>query len=386
MKLNKFSVNNKLVILPIFILIFFLTITPPFIESVKFIELFITLLIVPLLLVLAFLNIVKAKKINFFIIFTLAFILWRFYSSAIVLNSITDLLNLSKLMTLVFFLNYATHHFKKSLLVSGSIYFSVIIILNFVTIMLKPQGLAVDEKYREIWILGINNQFTIFIVPAVAFILFSSVYLSDKITLHAYFISIISFITLVLSDTATGTLSLLVLIILSSFYKSYILKNTLTPFKLSILYIVIWLMIIKNNSLGFLNTIIVNFLDRDLTFTGRAKIWDSAFLYINESPWIGYGINYEMLVSYTFFGAHNQFLQLVLETGLVSLILLLIILIITGYKLNKYKTSNSYIITIAIFSIFLAGLTEYYVYTNIFLLLTIAYNSVNFYPFNKNLY
>jgi len=144
---------------------------------------------------------------------------------------------------------------------------------------------------------------------------------------------------------------------------------------LSILYIIIWIFVVRINSFKSFEYFIVDLLGKDLTFSGRTRIWNVAFDVLKEHLWVGNGIGYAFKVSYTYFVAHNQFLQLIIESGLIGLLLFVSIIILVGKKIQATKNlAEKQVILSAIFIFFIAGLTEAYPYTYIFLLLTFGYN------------
>jgi len=92
-----------------------------------------------------------------------------------------------------------------------------------------------------------------------------------------------------------------------------------------------------------LETIVVDILGKDMTFTGRTTLWLSIIDVIKERPWLGYG--YQAFWSgldgpsapvirsegWLTPDAHNGFLDLVLQLGLVGLFVFL-----CGYIFNFF--------------------------------------------------
>jgi exopolysaccharide production protein ExoQ len=82
-------------------------------------------------------------------------------------------------------------------------------------------------------------------------------------------------------------------------------------------------------------TIIIDYLGKDLTLNGRTQLWDALVLKVQESPWIGFGLyafwpsQRESLLGKVQYGwvptnAHNGFLDLVLALGFIGLFLFLV--------------------------------------------------------------
>lgn len=366
----------------LFILIL-LCITPLFLPDYffryKLLDNIINSSILIILIVFIFLNLLYIKKINLFVIFSFLFFVWRYYSSHIISNGITDMNNLICTFAIILVSNFFLNKNISIFLNCMFILFSLLIFINFMTQIVYTNGLYIDNprinQYRPAWIFGIDNAFTYYILPMISVIVFRSIYLFNKLTLPTIIITIISITSIIWAHSATAIVSMALFLILIFCYKFKIANKLINFINLTIIYIIIWILVIRVNSYETFEYFIVDILGKDLTFSGRTRIWNVAFEVIKEELWFGHGIGYAFKVSYTYFVAHNQFLQLTIESGLIGLILFLIILAIVGYILqlnSMYK--ESFIILGGIFMFFFAGLTEAYQYRYIFLLFTIGYN------------
>ena len=122
----------------------------------------------------------------------------------------------------------------------------------------------------------------------------------------------------------------------------------------------------------YLEYIIVNVLQRNLTLTNRTIIWDRAIRFIREHPIFGYGReNYgPRALKYGFkaespagLHAHNRILETLYGGGITMLILFLWIFFYAAGRLNKVKdTSFAKILSFGIFIYLIGMLTEYYDY------------------------
>src|SRR5699024_2012296 len=73
--------------------------------------------------------------------------------------------------------------------------FSFYIILNFLSIIIFPNGLWLDHKFRPAYILGIGNSMAYMIIPGIIFISLNSWIKKRKISLFSIFMILISIIT-----------------------------------------------------------------------------------------------------------------------------------------------------------------------------------------------
>lgn len=147
-----------------------------------------------------------------------------------------------------------------------------------------------------------------------------------------YFALLITLNIILIYNTNSRTVLLCVGIVLLSWFIfakmpklfSYLLPLTLLS-NLTFLYIYIK---IQNTSLGiFINKVSVNFFGKSF-YSGRSTLWDSILLKVKEKPIFGFGLGTNARdITSTNLTAHNQYLQLLIEGGAVSLILFLILLI-----------------------------------------------------------
>lgn len=118
-------------------------------------------------------------------------------------------------------------------------------------------------------------------------------------------------------------------------------------------------------------------LGRDLTFTGRTKIWDSALAAFAKSPVFGVG-EIENQASRDLIGAthaHNYYLDLLYKSGLPGFLIFFAILIICGVALYRNRKNGKipFIVSGAIcaFMIMLQSEAYYNIYY-FFSILTLA--------------
>lgn len=159
----------------------------------------------------------------------------------------------------------------------------------------------------------------------------------------------LSVVLILLSGSKGALLIFLILVILLPLFKILRLSNNLsTPLMIIVLLLAASALIILVDS----SETLAKFLGRDLTLTGRTGIWAVVIGKIAQHPWVGYGYKgfwrgmegdsadvwYE-----TFFlapHAHNGFLDITVELGLIGLSLFLLtygkscLRAITWLKLN----------------------------------------------------
>jgi|GEM_PF-2771138 len=93
---------------------------------------------------------------------------------------------------------------------------------------------------------------------------------------------------------------------------------------------------LKSTSLGnYLNSISRMIFNKNL-FSGRIEVWEQLFHAIAQKPFFGYGIGVEAkFVTDLPLTAHNLYLQILLENGIVGFVIFLLILIATWKLLMR---------------------------------------------------
>ncbi len=167
---------------------------------------------------------------------------------------------------------------------------------------------------------------------------------------------LLTFSLIVLSTSRTSLLVLLLPILLFPLYKVAKKQSTVRiVFILTILLVSIGTasIVISN-----LETIVVDILGKDIEFNGRIPLWTLVIEKISERPLLGYGYAgfwmsdaggyiikntwaaFDELTSQGKFHAHNGFLEITLELGLIGLTLLIIDMFFVLQRIIKLLIST----------------------------------------------
>jgi len=124
--------------------------------------------------------------------------------------------------------------------------------------------------------------------------------------------------------------------------------------------------------------LIVDILHKDLTLSDRTLIWDKAIKIVRQNKIFGIGIKNSttMVNSITAFHSHSDFLNILLQAGVVGLGMYLLIIFKTFSKLGRYKKERiSQLIAFTLFVMFIMLLVDTFDITgNLFMLLCLGYN------------
>lgn len=319
------------------------------------------------------------KFILFVILFYCSILFSTFYFSQSYVNLIYEFASILSWIVL-FKINMLDN--KDKFLTTLENTFFILLLINFITIILFPGGFYLNSSgYSGNYFLGYDNNLITYIFPALALSFTNSLNKNGKIGLKSIFLLIISFCSIIFTWSATGVVSMVIMIVL---FFAYTINKKDFPIKK---YIVVALsLVIGIVFLRFQNIfsfIIEGWLKKDLTFTGRTYIWDIFISEIKKSILIGHGIvDSKYLIRTLNAGhAHNYFLQILYQGGLVTFSMFL------GFffsAINKVKNcKEKKYVGIVIFAYLISFIFEAYSLTNMFIIvLLIAYY---YEPSSKNL-
>lgn len=316
-------------------------------------------------------RVVNRKKVDSFEIVMLINSLLLFFTSAIN-NTLTYNVAFSIISTFAI-PTFLKNSFKEGTDSIKALYYIyiVIIFLNLITSFFK-----IRIGYLSYSFIGGKNSIALTVIPAMLIIHIYSLLKYNKLTRFNIFMLVICIISLIISGSSTAIVIALWMI-LYFFMKS--IKLSLK--KIIIIYLIISVMIIFGTEIlqqTFINTIIKELFDKDLTFTSRTVLWDISLEYFIKSPFIGYGRNNSIIYDSTgghLDQSHNMILQLLLVGGIFSLIMLFIILYIS-FKRNDSNNNIDKFILFYFFSYIIIGLTESIIFVNqLWMIFALAYSS-----------
>ncbi len=219
---------------------------------------------------------------------------------------------------------------------------SVLILVNLLLYCRYPGGLCTGGSYNyEYYFLGIRNLMSPILVPHMFLSCLRSSMYHGRINWFAYLMVGASTLTLLMAWTATGMMGMAVaLVFLLFFYERrwqtlFNFSTTLAGGMSMFFGIVIFRL---QNLFAFL---IEDILHKGLSFTGRTDIWDRAIVMFWQSPILGYGIAQSgkvyRLNKAKYYHAHNVFLELLMEGGILALISFVMMLERAGRQLLIYR-------------------------------------------------
>lgn len=310
------------------------------------------------------------KFILFVILFYCSLLFSTFYFSQSYVNLIYEFASILSWIVL-FKINMLDN--KDKFLTTLENTFFILLLINFITIILFPGGFYLNSSgYSGNYFLGYDNNLITYIFPALALSFTNSLNKNGEIGLKSIFLLIISFCSIIFTWSATGVVSMVIMIVL--FFAYTINKKDFPIKKYIVVALSLFIGIVFLRFQNIFSFIIEGWLKKDLTFTGRTYIWDIFIGEIKKSILIGHGIvDSKYLIRTLNAGhAHNYFLQILYQGGLVTFSMFL------GFffsAINKVKNcKEKKYVGIVIFAYLISFIFEAYSLTNMFIIvLLIAY-------------
>jgi len=255
--------------------------------------------------------------------------------------------------------------------------------LNIFGLLYYPDGLYIGYsgntpvRYN---FLGLDNQMTSILLPGIVFgILYSQICYNKIKPLHLFNI-LIMFSALVYVDSTTAIIGSLIVFSYLLFRKNRYIKNVyrISVYRVALIVLFIGLIFFKIQY--WFSFIIVDLFGKTLNFSDRLILWEGAIKLIKDKPFLGHGIQEsDSIINWAADiqkNAHNQILYLLINGGLLTTSLFILIFYFSTEKLLKFKNEFSGIIGIGIFAFFLMFITEVYQHAFlIYALFTLAYNT-----------
>ncbi len=318
-------------------------------------------------LVLISIMYIKKSKMSRIIVFILLFFATLGISTSINNGDFNNFFQITvKAITFCMVIDYGLKNDTKIFLSVLNFYLILLFFTNFITMILYPNGMYVDNSnYSDNWFYGYRNIHILFIFPTIV-VNFLYAYVKDgKVGKRNVIFFILCIISLVYADSGTsiiGVFFIALFLIIKKYAKSI---KGIAPYVFMIASFVIWFLIVILRIQNIFSFIIVDVLGRSLTFTGRIYIWDDVINMISQRKILGYGVefkNFRLLkTSIPSYHAHDQLLEVMYQSGFMGLFCFLLIIFECGIQLNKYKKYEvSEFLAICIFSLLIMMITEAY--------------------------
>lgn len=320
----------------------------------------------------------KVSKGIIFLLFSQAFLLLSHMLSIGRFDNI--LMSIASVIALAILIDTLLKHDTQAFLQSTIVLFEILVIINAFTLLFWPNGMYINSSLQHAnWFLGYKNTHILYILPlSIISYIYYYKYSNIKNKNFIFIIILCLFsVFFVQSGTSVVAYVLFIFFLLSKIPKTNKLFNIKNY---SIVFIILFFAIIIFRLQSIFSYIIVDVLDKSMTFTGRTSIWDTTLIYIKRNPLLGFGVEGSnvRILKYGFIGAisaHNQILELLYQGGFVYFASIILFFTTMVKKLNTYKNHPlGQCLAWGIFIYYIMFLMEYYSLTHLFYILLISYN------------
>lgn len=250
--------------------------------------------------------------------------------------------------------------------------------INTIELILTPKLDIKDQTFNTF--LGMDNRYIFFLLPLSIFSIIYSILQHNKLNVFTYITIILSIFQLFYVWSVSAMLSMIILLIFTIFLsKLKIFKKLDFKFYL-IVIIILNILLVFFQIQYYFEDFVVNVLHKDLALSGRVYTWNLGIEKWKENMLFGIGgrtISYLQDVYYgTNAHAHNLFLNILVNGGIISLAILMLLYIEIDKKLKQCKNRQiSSILSFAIFLILFLSLTDTYDIFLVFIIYEISFYS-----------
>lgn len=267
----------------------------------------------------------------------------------------------------------------KTTIKSFSFVFSFFMINSFLTILNNPHGYgAISEKQ---YFQKPGNQLSIILIVGIMFLLIDF-YIEGKSKFSLFILSIyfMNTYSIICTKSTSGILAWTIFSIYY-FLNNILVKLRIINFSSIIIgYILFFYSVVFLKIQNKFSYFIESILGKNITFTGRVQLWDSAMEMIRNKPLLGQGVLENTNIIYSarqkkYLSTHNQFIQITVESGFIGLILLGILFVVVGFNIKRINDRNiTVLFSFALLSILMVLFSEAVGVFDLMLVLAIGNN------------
>lgn len=282
----------------------------------------------------------------------------------------------------VIFLAHEAERNINELLTALSIIYGSQITLNFLTDLAFPDGLYDTGSYHTGHLLGDDNALIFVMLPGLICLFCFSIQKFGKIKWYIWVLAFLSAFSLIRAWAASAMVCMTLFIVLNLLAQGKKWRIRFKPFLLFGVFLIAVVVCFFGLANPTVQSFIVDVLQKDITLSGRTKIWKKALDVISENLILGCG-GYWHFGSFwlngRFYPCHTGYLQVLLDGGLVLMIPMIV------YVFNAYaslKNVNNcicaYVLATGLSFMLINYITEYSPFWHLFVILVLIYENRHF--------
>lgn len=244
-------------------------------------------------------------------------------------------------------------------LVKGLFYcLGMLCLVNLATVLLFPNGMDYMEDSKhysgstDFYFLGIDNNHGFFIVPLLAAAMLAAWNMRWPLPAQLGLLALFT-VSVYITWSATSVVAVsmfLILFVLCRVKKSYRLCNVCTYYGM---IAAIFIFIIVLQAIDWLAPLVTDVLRKNMDFSGRIPLWQTAISCIREKPLLGHGIytTEAMRELSQQINWHNMFLDVLFRTGAVGMAVYLAVFgLLVRPLMRTRKSFCGYMLAAALFA------------------------------------
>lgn len=310
----------------------------------------------------------KRKKISLycilFIIFQFCFVFSTYLNKNYgdLQNSIYLFVNNCSLFLLgEYFIKKDVNIFLKYL----SILFGIFIIINIITMFIYyPNGMYTDILGDpNYYFLEHDNGSFYYALPTILLFVLYNIRKYNKINFLCYGFIIINIIGYLYVWSTMAFSCLIFLLIVLLLFNNKIVKKIISSNIPEIIILSLLIGIVFFNIQNKFQDLLSNIFKKDVTLSGRTKLWEKSIEVINNNKLIGYGQEY-LDIRMKRFGishVHNIVLQILYNGGIVAMSFFSVLILKIRNNFKKYSSEKiSQLLKIFVFIYFFSSIFDFY--------------------------
>lgn len=237
----------------------------------------------------------------------------------------------------------------------------ILLIVNFITVVLFPSGMFISARGSSVervqWLFGSKNNMSVYLAFTLAVALFSLYFEGQNGERHYWKYIVYSVMALYpalmcgeagimfMGGSSSAIVGIFALIVIGFYLmfvqdrKNWFLNKLVNPTTIITIILIAYTIVIFGESFSLIGYV-SNFLGKDVTFSHRTYVWQSALIYIRQSLLLGYGEKNLLLslggnlepTTYLY----NCLLKVTINYGLIGLGILIFLL----YRIPQIKSDN----------------------------------------------
>lgn len=226
----------------------------------------------------------------------------------------------------------------KRYFISASFALGFLLFVNLISMVLFPSGLYITTGVEQDinYFLGFDNSFVLWTVPFVFHVATLSIIMQGRLMWWTIPCFVLAFATEAMTWAVTGMITIILEVALVIAVCTF--KKTLSFQSIILISVVAFVLLVILKVQYHFSNIFELYLNKDVSFTGRVELWNSAIESFLNSPVIGSGISNDFLYG-IITQPHCLYLE-VLYRGGIPLLIVLVLMFIELIKAGKRSNGN----------------------------------------------